>query len=150
MTTIGDGPVADVSAELHQARQELMGGRGPGAGDLEVAAHTRDRVMIGGETATRRLEMAARQTGYARRDPAAISRTTQLTGAELAKTMAQLAQRLNPGRLLAVGRESVRRRLGARPVAVVLLCLALAFVVSRRHHRRNGPGRPATSTHQLR
>jgi hypothetical protein len=134
MTTMGSDPAAEVSAELFRVRQELMGGRGPGAGDAEVAAHTRDRVMIGGQTATRRLEIAARQTGYARRDPAAISRTTRLTGAELAQTVAQLADRLHPRRLLSVGRESVRRRLGARPVAFVLLCLALVLAVRHRRH----------------
>lgn len=126
-----DGPVTDVSAMLRQAREELMGGRGPGAGDAEVAAHTRDRVMIGGETATRRLEMAARQTGYARRDPAAISRTAQLTGAELAESLARLARRLHPRRLLPDDGTAVRRRLGAHPVPFVLGGLAVVLVIRR-------------------
>lgn len=130
MTT--DGPATDVSVQLRQIRQELMGGRGPGAGDAEVAAHTRDRVMIGGETATRRLEVAARQTGYARRDPAAITRTAQLTGGELAESMGQLARRLHPQRLLSVGGKSVRRQLGAHPMPLVLVGGVALLVVIRR------------------
>ncbi len=141
VTMPADEPTPDVSEKLRQARAELMGGRGPGAGDTEVAAHTRDRVMIGGETATRRLEMAARQTGYARRDAAAITRTAQLTRAELAESVAQLARRLHPRRLLPVTGTAVHRRLGAHPLPFVLGCVALLLVIRRKHRvsRRTDP-----------
>jgi len=132
VTMTCDGPATDVSAELRQARRELMGGRGPGAGDAEVAAHTRDRVMIGRETATRRLEMAARQTGYARRDAAAITRTAQLTGGELAETVAELARRLHPRRLRSVSGKAIRRQLGAHPTPFVVGVGVALLVVIRR------------------
>lgn len=59
---------------LWRARVDLMGGRGPGADDEEVAAHTRNRVVVAGMSATRRLELAARDTARARGDG------SQLTG----------------------------------------------------------------------
>ncbi len=126
-----DGLADDVSGQLRQARAVLMGGRGCGAGDAEVAAHTRDRVMIGGQTATRRLEMAARQTGYARRDAAAITRTAQLTQGELAETLEELTRRLHPRRLMTVGKKAVRRRLGVYPVPFVLGAVAVLWVIRR-------------------
>lgn len=59
---------------LRRARAELMGGRGPGADEEEIAAHTRNRVVVAGMSATRRLELAARDTARARGDD------SQLTG----------------------------------------------------------------------
>lgn len=95
-----DLPPPRVSANLRRARADLLRGRGPGASDAEIAAHTRNRVMIAGETATRRLEMDARQTARARLDAATIADTIQLSRAELAHTVDQVARRVSLSRLL--------------------------------------------------
>lgn len=113
-----------------------MGGRGSGASDAEVLAHTRDRVMVAGETATRRLEMAARQTGYARRDAAAITRTAQLTQAELAETVAGLVRRLHPRRLVTATETALGRQVSAHPMSLVLGCALLVLAIRRRHRTR--------------
>lgn len=95
-----DLPPPRVSANLRRVRADLLSGRGPGASDAEVAAHTRNRVMIAGETATRRLEMAARQTARARLDAATIADTIQLSRAELAHTVDQVERHMSPRHLL--------------------------------------------------
>ncbi len=143
---ISDRSADEVSAQLRQTREMLMGGRGGGAGAAEVAAHTRDRVMIGGQRATQRLEITARHTGYARRDVAALTRTAQLTQGELAETVVQLARRLRPRRqhhrrALPVAGTAVGRRLRAHPILFLLGSAAMVLLIRRRQRdlRRTGP-----------
>lgn len=144
---IPDRPADEVSAELRQTREMLMAGRGCGASAAEVAAHTRNRVTVGGQRATQRLEMTARHTGYARRDVAALACTAQLIQGELAETVVELTRRLRHRRKhhrpeLLVAGTKIWRRLRALPTLFVLGGLALVLVVSHRHRNSGcaGPG----------
>jgi len=133
--------VADqVRANLRRARENLLGGRGPGASDEEVAAHTRNRVLIGGDTATRRLELAARDTVRARRDAAGLTDTIQIASAELVDTLTQITERLRPGHLASAGVAGVVARVRANPAPFVLVGAALVLLV--RSRRRRGDHRP--------
>ena len=133
-----DGRSARIRADLLQARDNLLRGRGPGASEAEVAAHTRNRVDIAGISATRRLELAARQTALARGDADAITDAIQLGRAELADTVTQLTARLRPGRLGRDAAASLRAHLRAHPAPYVLGGAAVVLVVRgrRRSARR--------------
>lgn len=78
-----DIDTASIAARLAGIREGMMGGRGQGASTNEVLASTRNRVDIGGMTATRRLELGARQTSRARGDADAITTVIQLREAEV-------------------------------------------------------------------
>lgn len=133
--------VADqVRANLRRARENLLAGRGPGASDEEVAAHTRNRVAVGGDTATRRLELAARDTVRARRDAAGLTDTIQIASAELVDTLTQITERLRPGHLASAGVAGVVARVRANPAPFVLVGAALVLLV--RSRRRRGDHRP--------
>lgn len=125
---------ASIGANLRRARQELLRGRGPGAGDAEIAAHTRNRVAIAGVTATRRLEMAARQTARARQDTDAITTVIELSRAELSDTLTQLTGRLRPRHVAFVAADSLRTRFSAHPAPFLLggAALVLLLLLRRR------------------
>lgn len=126
---------------LQQARENLLAGRGPGASDEEVAAHTRNRVVIAGESATRRLELAARDTVRARRDAAGLTDTIQIASAELIGTLTQITQRLRPGHAASTAVTGAITRVRANPapfvVGTVLVLLARARLRRSNHRPRN-------------
>lgn len=135
--------IADqVRANLRRARENLLAGRGPGASDEEVAAHTRNRVVIAGESATRRLELAARDSVRARRDAAGLTDTIQIASTELVDTLTQITERLRPGHLASAGVTGVVARLRANPAPFVLVGAALVLLVRSRCRCRRGDHRP--------
>lgn len=129
MTVPSDSAAASIGADLRQARKELLRGRGPGAGDAEITAHTRNRFLIAGVPATRRLEMAARQTARARQDVDAITYVVELNRAELADTLTQLTGRLRPRQLAFVVVDRLRARFNAHPAPFLLGGAALVLLV---------------------
>ncbi|HEY5222400.1 MAG TPA: hypothetical protein VIJ18_05025 [Microbacteriaceae bacterium] len=52
--------------ELAQLRFDLLAGRGPGASEQEIAAHTRDCRWLGGLPTTEELDQVAHQAMLAR------------------------------------------------------------------------------------
>lgn len=114
-----DAERAGVEERLCASRDRLLGGRGPGASEAEIAAHTRRRLTIAGTSVTRRLELQARQTSRARGDAAGIVDAIELSRQELAVTAGELARRGR--RLLAVGGRNLMTIAGA-----VLLVRTLA------------------------
>lgn len=128
-------PAERVAVHLRQARENLLAGRGPGASAEEVAAHTRNRVVITGESATRRLELAARDTVRARRDAAGLTDTIQIASAELVDTLTHITERLRPGHLASAGVAGVVARVRANPAPFVLVGAALALLVRSRRRR---------------
>lgn len=131
-----EAPSEHVQATLQQARRELLGGRGPGASAEEIAAHTRNRVVIAGETATRRLELAARDTVRARRDPDGLTDTIAVASTELVDNLAELTERLRPSRLVSAAARAAIARAPATPV--FLLVGAAIIVLVRRRHSHEG------------
>lgn len=109
-----------------------MGGRGPGASEAEVAAHTRNRVIVAGENATWRLELAARQTALAREDTAAITGVIQRSRGELAVSLSQLTRRLHPRQLVGRVTAALRARVRWRPWIVVAGGILLILLVRAR------------------
>jgi len=134
-----DVPAGQVQENLRRARDDLLGGRGPGASEEEVAAHTRNRVGIAGVSATRRLELAARDTMRARRDTAGLIDTIQIASTELARTVAQLGARLQPRHLAATTISGGVARIRANPARFALAGAALVLVAAR-GRRRGGRG----------
>lgn len=117
---------------VRQARVRLMGGRGPGASPSEVAAHTRNRVVIAGVSTTRRLELAARQTRRARCDPGGIVDAIELERVELAVAARRLAALATPVALLGVAGRRIMTACGQHPG---LLGGALLLAVACRRRR---------------
>lgn len=149
MTTFPEVPAAttdaqaeQVRANLRRARATLLGGRGPGASEAEVSAHTRNRVIVAGMAAARRLEMAARQTTRARGDAAGLSDVTQLRRAELADTVGAVTGHLRPGRRLTDAATARRTQRRARGAAFVLGAGAM-LVLTRATPRPLGRKLPA-------
>ncbi|MDQ2849637.1 hypothetical protein V3G39_10480 [Dermatophilaceae bacterium Sec6.4] len=100
---------------LRRARAELMGGRGPGADDEEVAAHTRNRVVVAGMSATRRLELAARDTARARGDESQLAGILQRAHVERTHPKQSLGWDHPVSAQAPVGYELRRRPAGGRP-----------------------------------
>lgn len=121
-----------IQAHLRQVPDELMGGRGPGAGEAEVASHTRNRVIIAGENVTWRLELAARQTTLARDDTAAITDAIQRSRGELVVTISRLTRRLHPRQLAPRISQALRARIRSRRLIVVAGPIALILLVCAR------------------
>lgn len=118
-------PAARVAVNLRHARENLLAGRGPGASEQEVAAHTRNRAVIAGESATRRLALAARDTTRARCDADGLADTIQLASGELAHSLTLIAERLRPGHLTRTVATQVIARVRAHPAPFALVGVAL-------------------------
>ncbi|GAB3489666.1 hypothetical protein [Flexivirga lutea] len=108
-----------VTARLTVLRRDLLGGRGPGASDAEKMAATRNRVDVGGMTATRRLELSARQTALARAEPSEVASVVQLRAAEAAAGVEERTGRLRP-----------RPPAAARPRGIKSAAVGIAGVVA--------------------
>lgn len=122
---------APVAAHLTSIRHDLMGGRGPGASTEEVLAATRNRVEVGGMTATRRLELAARQTGLARADPDAITTVIQLREAEAACGVEENTGRLRTQRRAGADTQSRLSSPATNSTAVGLVAVVAGWVLRR-------------------
>lgn len=138
-----EAPAEAVRAQLHRARQLLLAGRGPGASEAEIAAHTRNRVEIAGVTTTRRLELTARRTAVARGDTDAMVSVIQLSRAELADILGQLRSRLHPRHLVGTAARGLTAQLRAHPAPLVL---GVGAVVVLRGRRRAARGEHAGPT----
>lgn len=125
-----------VATRLTSIRRDVLGGRGPGASDEETLAFTRNRVEVAGMTATRRLELAARQTGRARGDADAITTAIQLREAEVADDVDDSTGRLRPRHGASPGLRTSRPAARRTSTAAGLLGLVVIWVVGRR--RRPG------------
>lgn len=56
----------DIQREVARLRERVLGGRGPGAGDDELAAHQRDRDLLGALPPATERALVAAQTAAAR------------------------------------------------------------------------------------
>lgn len=123
---------------MQRARRELLGGRGPGASADQIAGCTRNRVIIAGETCTRRLEEAAWQTARARRDPDGIASAIQLSQRELTQYLSQLNR-------WATGKQASRdtsRGSRVRRLSFALAGAVIAYRLAPWLHRRTIPRPP--------
>lgn len=129
-----------VTTRLTDIREDLLGGRGPGASEDEILAATRNRVEVAGMTATRRLELAARQTGRARGDADAVDDAMQLHAAEEAHDVDEDTGRLRPRIASSNSLHTSRSVLSERSTAVGLVGAVAVWVVTvwvlRRRSRR--------------
>lgn len=133
MSDADDSSDGSVATRLSSIREGLLGGRGPGASAAEISALTRNRVEVAGMTATRRLELAARQTARARGDADAIAAATQLRAAEVAgglHTNDRLGPTPSTHRSPQVSRPSPRQIWAV----VGLVGAAAAWMIRRRLH----------------
>lgn len=131
-----EAPAERIAERLRQARQNLLAGRGPGASEEEVAAHTRNRVVIAGESAARRLELAARDTASARRDTGGLTDTIHIAQTELADTLTQITERLRPGHLASTAVSGVITRVRANPAPFAVVGAALVLLARHRGGHR--------------
>jgi len=98
-------------------RLQLLAGRGPGAGSLEVLQHTRARTQVGAESVPRLRQRVAFQTAAARQDADVLALQVAEDRARLART---LRAALGPGRSAESDRTGA---LGAVLVGVLLRAL---------------------------
>ena len=125
-----------VQEQLRRVRADLMGGRGPGATEAEVAVHTRNRTIIAGEYVTGQLERSAQQTAHAREDTAGITDSIEHSSRQLALVVGELATRLSPRRVAERTTGKFRARVRVRPVLIVVVgALALVLVIRLRRGR---------------
>lgn len=106
-------------AEIRRLRHGLLGGRGPGASEREIARHTRDRPVTGAVPTVIERELVQVSTGLARGDLYAIERDLQPVRARLAVTLDALGERLAPHQLgtqlIRAARARIRALLGGHP-----------------------------------
>lgn len=122
------------------ARANLMKGRGPGADDQEIAAHTRNRVVVAGMSATRRLELAARDTVRARGDESQLTGVTQRRQGERAHPEQSLGwdhpvSDQSPATPRMRARSAARGRSGNRHVLLGGVALLLGWGLRRASRR---------------
>lgn len=124
-----------IDAALQRARRELLGGRGPGASADQIAGCTRNRVIIAGETCTRRLEEAARQTARARRDGDEIASAIQLNQRELTQHLSQLNRWADGKQAGSDTSRGSRERRAVRRLGIALAGAVITLLVRRRRRR---------------
>jgi len=107
----------------------LLGGRGPGASDLEVDAHTSERTLYAGRPVVEQLAQLHERTAAACGDADAMRRDLTRTRNQFAVDVDRLAGRLGPSR----GR-------AALPGLVVAVG-ALVLVAAVRRRRRDAADR---------
>ncbi len=114
-------------AAVEQARAGLLGGRGPGASQAEIARHTRARRRLGTEpTADARAALAWR-TACARRDVDAVAAHAAVATDALGDTIAAIRHRADPARVAA----GVRVDLTTLALAVLAAVVATTVLVRR-------------------
>lgn len=101
----------ETQARVAALRDQLLGGRGPGASREELAANMHDRVMLGAIPAMVERELVARRTQVARgRDTTAAERVIDEERTAVAATVTQILERLAPGRVATHAVAASRRR----------------------------------------
>jgi hypothetical protein len=121
-----------IQRRIRQAREQVLGGRGPGASPLETARWTRERPTLGGQPPAASREQAAEQAKLARSDPADLTQLAARRSARLAATLGTARTRLS--RRLTSARKHARV---AIPVALTGAGIVLALQAGGR--RRNRP-----------
>ncbi len=114
--------INSVQRELAAMRLDVLAGRGPGAGELEVLQHTRARTEVGGEPVPELRQRVAFQSAAARRD-------ADVLALQVAEDRARLATSL---RAVVGPRRSGPDRSGSRADKLVGL---LVQALGRRHRR---------------
>jgi hypothetical protein len=124
---------ATVDAMLARFRAEILGGRGPGADDDEVARHTRDRPTVGGtSTAVSREVGHVRTARYRGVDPAAIEREVDWARPWAGSGPEQAARAEHHGGV-------VEQVLGRGAALAILGALAWRLVPRRAQRARRAP-----------
>src|SRR4051812_21416682 len=118
---------------VDRARARLLHGRGPGAGECEVARHTRDRTEIGGIAVPDLLEATAAHAAATRGDTAALADRVARQRTRLATDLVAVT----------MGMRSAARPAARRAVALAAGVLVGWLLRSRRGRRRTG-GPPAS------
>ncbi len=122
------GPGA-AQAAVAQARARLMGGRGAGASQAEVARRTNDRPWLGGRPTPQHLAAVAHQTALAHGDASALAADAAEANDRLATTVAAIRQQVSPARLPG----ALARGVDAHPWATgAALGVGACLVVGRR------------------
>jgi len=122
----GPGDPAAVQHRIRQAREQLLGGRGPGASPLETARWMRERPTLGGQDPAAAREAVAERAAVARGDPEALAWLTARHRARLAATLRTVTYRL--------GRARRRARI-AVPAALAVSGAVLALLEARKRRR---------------
>lgn len=130
----GPGDPAAVQRRIRQAREQLLGGRGPGASPLETARWMSERPSLGGQDPAATREAVAERAAVARGDPDALAWLTARHSARLAATLRTVTYRFDRAR---------RRARIAVPAALAVSGAVLALLKAGKHRR--GQGRSAAS-----
>lgn len=131
-------------AHVRQMRDDVLGGRGPGASQSEFLAHTRARQAVGGEPVPVLRERVARQAASARGDVEGLAMQVAADRARLASDLDILLPRLHPRSLLVSARGARRRLMARRGVRATALVLAAVLVARRIRRRSDCRGTPAS------
>ncbi len=110
-----------IQRRIRHAREQVLGGRGPGASPMETARWTRERPSLGGQPPAVSREQAAEHAKLARGDPEDLVQLAIRRDARLADTLGMARTRLRCR--LASARRHARV---AIPVALAGAGLALA------------------------
>ncbi len=116
-----------IQRRIRHAREQVLGGRGPGASPMETTRWTRERPSLGGQPPAVSREQAAEQAKVARGDPEDLVQLAIRRDARLAVTLGAARTRLS-GRLTSA-RKHARVVI---PVALAGAGLALALRAGRR------------------
>ncbi|MEO6955130.1 MAG: hypothetical protein ABI137_00170 [Antricoccus sp.] len=105
------GSAAEAQARIAKLQKGLLGGRGPGATSEELAPFMLDRVMLAATPTMLERELVAQRTELAR-GPQHVRLDHQIEQERdhLTTTVAQIVDRLAPGRVIAEIKQGTRRR----------------------------------------
>ncbi len=124
-----------IQRRIRHAREQVLGGRGPGASPTETARWTRERPSLGGQPPAVSREQAAEQAELARGDPEDLVQLAIRRDARLAVTLgaARTQLRCRLGRARKLARVAI-------PVALAGMGIVLAWQAKDRlGRRRPGP-----------
>ncbi len=119
----GPGDAEAIQQRIRQAREQLLGGRGPGASALETASWKTERPSLGGRVPAAAREAVAERAAAIRGDPAALERLIARHRAQLAASLREVTGR-------------VRRRAQVTvPAALAVTGAVLALVQAAKFRR---------------
>jgi hypothetical protein len=119
-----------IQRRIRHVREQVLGGRGPGASSMETARWTRERPSLGGQPPAVSRERAAEQAKLARGYPEDLAQLAARRGARLAVTVGAARTRLS--RRVRSARKHARI---AIPVAFAGAGIALALKAAGRLNR---------------
>jgi hypothetical protein len=90
----GPGDAEAIQQRIRQAREQLLGGRGPGASALETARWKTERPSLGGRDPAADREAVAERAAAIRGDPAALERLIARHSAQLAASLGEVTARV--------------------------------------------------------